>query len=92
MGKVRRNVHAKVGKFVKIRPVNVVFLTHVRKVSVYLREPLLVPARADDESYQLPFLKPTQRQLGTLTQEVQHFIQGQRTHAGHGDKRWRGDE
>ncbi|KAG7223165.1 hypothetical protein INR49_015773 [Caranx melampygus] len=49
------------------------------KGSAYLREPLLVPARADDERYQLPFLKPAQRELRALTQEVKHLIQGSTT-------------
>lgn len=54
----------------------------------YLWKPLLVPARADDESYQLPLLKPTQRQLRALAQEVKHFIQGKWTLSRHRDKCW----
>lgn len=57
-------------------------------VSSYLWEPLLAPARADDESYQLSLLKPTQWQLRALTQEVKHFIQGKWTLSRHRDKCW----
>lgn len=49
----------------------------------YLRQPVLVPPRADDEGHQLAFLEPAQRQLGTLAQEVEHVIQIQRTLARH---------
>lgn len=57
-------------------------------VSSYLWKPLLAPARADDESYQLSLLKPTQRQLRALTQEVKHFIQSKWTLSRHRDKCW----
>lgn len=49
----------------------------------YLWEPLLVPARANDKSYQLTLLKPTQWQLRALTQEVKHLIQGKWTLSRH---------
>lgn len=50
----------------------------------YLRQPLLVPARADDEGHQLAFLEPAQRQLGTLAQEAENVVQVQGTLARHG--------
>lgn len=55
---------------------------------MYLRKPFLVPAWADDERNQLSLFKPTQGQLWTQTQEVQHFIQRERTRAGHRNKSW----
>lgn len=56
----------------------------------YLWKPLLVPARADDESYQLSLFKPAQRQLRALTQEVKNFIQGKWTLSRHRYKCWGG--
>lgn len=52
-------------------------------VAAYLRQPLLVPPRADDEGHQLAFLEPAQRQLGTLAQEAEHVLQIQRALTRH---------
>ena len=58
----------------------------------YLRKPLLVPARANDESHQLSLLKPAQWEFRALTQEIQHLIQGEGTLSRHRDECWEGGE
>ena len=55
-----------------------------------LCQPVLVPAGADDEGDQLALLEPPQGQLGTLAQEAEHLVQGERTFSRHGHECWWG--
>lgn len=62
----------------------------VGRTGSYLAEPLLVPAGADDECHESPFLKPAEGQLWAQVQEVSDLIQVQGTVPRNRYKGWRG--
>lgn len=55
---------------------------------LYIRESVLIPKRAYDESHQPTLLEPAHGKLRTEREEVTHLVQVQWTLARHRDESW----